>query len=132
MHKEENIVRNKARLVIKRYYQQEGIDYEEIFAPVPSIKVIQIFMAYAAYKTVEVYQMDVKCTFHNCIPEDTVYVEQPLRFINNKYPDHYYILNKDVYGLKQASRAWYTILTNFLKSLNLRKDSSNPLYFVRK
>ncbi|KAI3496683.1 hypothetical protein L1887_39054 [Cichorium endivia] len=75
---EGNVVQNKARLVVKGYCQQEGIDYEETFAPVARLKSVWIFLAYAAHKNFDIYQMDVKCSFLNGDLEETVFVEQPL------------------------------------------------------
>ncbi|CAH1445186.1 unnamed protein product [Lactuca virosa] len=128
---EGNIDRNKARLVVKVYSQQEGIDYEETFGPVTRLEAIRIFLAYATHKDFNVYQMDVKCAFLNGVLEETVYVEQPPGFINSQYPDHCYDLDKVVYGLKQAPRAWYATLTNFLKSSKFKQGSVDPT-LVRK
>ena len=110
--KEGNVVRNKARLVVKGYCQQEGIDFEEMFTPVVRLQVVRIFLAYDARKNFQVYQMDVKCAFLNGELKETVYVEQPPSFVNKKYPNHCYILDKAIYGLKQAPRAWYETLNN--------------------
>nr|GFA07717.1 retrovirus-related Pol polyprotein from transposon TNT 1-94 [Tanacetum cinerariifolium] len=96
---------NKARLVAIGYSQQEGIDYDETFAPVARIKVIRLFLAYAAYKDFTIFQMDVKTAFLNEILKEEMYVGQPLGFISKQYPDHVYALNKALYGLKQAPRA---------------------------
>ena len=92
-------------MVVKGYCQEEGIDYEETFAHVARLESVRIFLSYAAHKNFEVFQMDVKCSFLNGELEETVYVEQPSGFVNEKYPDHCYILDKVVYGLKQAPRA---------------------------
>ena len=70
------VIRNKARLVAKGYCQQEGIDYDETFAPVARIEAIRIFLAYAAHKNMTVYQMDVKSAFLNGILQEEVYVSQ--------------------------------------------------------
>ncbi|KAI3697266.1 hypothetical protein L6452_30160 [Arctium lappa] len=94
------IVRNKARLVAKGYNQQEGIDYDETYAPVARIEAIRIFLAYAAHKNIKVYQMDVKSAFLNDILHEEVYVSQPEGFVDPKFPDHVYVLDKALYGLK--------------------------------
>ncbi|GJR53692.1 retrovirus-related pol polyprotein from transposon TNT 1-94 [Tanacetum coccineum] len=76
---EENIViRNKARLVAKGYSQQEGIDFEESFAPVARLEAVRLFVAYATHKSFPVYQMDVKTTFLNGPLKEVVYVNQPI------------------------------------------------------
>nr|GFB07422.1 retrovirus-related Pol polyprotein from transposon TNT 1-94 [Tanacetum cinerariifolium] len=105
-HDEENtVIRNKNRLVLRGYRQEEGIDFEESFAPVAWMEVIKIFLAYAAHKEFTVYQMDVKTAFlHGSLKED-VYVCQPKGFIDVDHPSHVYKLKKALYGLKQAPRA---------------------------
>nr|GFA91328.1 retrovirus-related Pol polyprotein from transposon TNT 1-94 [Tanacetum cinerariifolium] len=108
------VIRNKARLVIVGYSQQEGIDYDDTFAPVARIEAIRLFLAYAAHKDFTVFQMDVKTAFLNGILKEEVYVGQPLGFVSKQYPDHVYALNKALYGLKQAPRVWYDILLQFL------------------
>nr|GFB73351.1 retrovirus-related Pol polyprotein from transposon TNT 1-94 [Tanacetum cinerariifolium] len=95
------VIQNKARLVAVGYSQQEGIDYDETFAPVARIKAICLFLAYAAHKYFTVYQMDVKTAFLNGIPKEEVYVGQPPGFVSKQYPDHVYALDKALYGLKQ-------------------------------
>nr|GEX52124.1 retrovirus-related Pol polyprotein from transposon TNT 1-94 [Tanacetum cinerariifolium] len=102
------VIRDKARLVAVGYSQQEGIDYDETFAPVDRIETIRLFLAYAAHKDFTVYQMDVKTAFLNGILKEEVYVGQPPGFVNKQYPDHVYALDKALYGLKQAPRAWST------------------------
>nr|GEW12434.1 hypothetical protein [Tanacetum cinerariifolium] len=91
----------------KGYNQQEGIDYEETFTPVARLEAIRIFLAYAAYMGFVVYLMDVMSAFLNGkIPEE-VYVQQPPGFESSEFPDHACKLDKALYELKQASRAWY-------------------------
>nr|GFD52894.1 retrovirus-related Pol polyprotein from transposon TNT 1-94 [Tanacetum cinerariifolium] len=102
------------RLVVRGYRQEEGIDFEESFAPVARMEAIKIFLAYVAHKGFTVYQMDVKTTFlHGSLKED-VYVCQPKGFVDADYPSHVYKLKKAPYGLKQAPRAWYDELSTFL------------------
>nr|GEV61644.1 hypothetical protein [Tanacetum cinerariifolium] len=88
------------------YSQQEGIDYDETFAPVARIEAICLFLAYAAHKDFTVFQMDVKTAFLNGFIKEKVYVGQPSGFVSKQYPDHVYALDKALYGLKQAPRAW--------------------------
>nr|GEV33358.1 hypothetical protein [Tanacetum cinerariifolium] len=106
-HDEENtVIRNKTRLVVRGYRQEEGIYFEESFAPVARMEAIRIFLAYAAYKSFIVFQMDVKTAFlHGTLKED-VYVCQPKGFIDVEHPNHVYKLKKALYGLKQAPKAW--------------------------
>ncbi|KAJ9544584.1 LOW QUALITY PROTEIN: hypothetical protein OSB04_024291 [Centaurea solstitialis] len=129
--KDENdlIIRNKARLVAKGYRQQEGIDYDETFAPVARIEAIRIFLAYAAHKSMTMYQMDVKCAFLNGVLQDEVYVEQPEGFVDPRFPEHVYVLNKALYGLKQAPRAWYETLTDYLLGVGYKKGTIDPTLF---
>nr|GEV33285.1 retrovirus-related Pol polyprotein from transposon TNT 1-94 [Tanacetum cinerariifolium] len=102
-----DVLKNKARLVAKGYRQEEGIDFEESFAPVARIEVIRIFIANAASKNMTIYQMDVKTTFLNGELKEKVYVSQLEGFVNPDHPTHVYCIKKALYGLKQAPRAWY-------------------------
>ncbi|KAI3667039.1 hypothetical protein L6452_42081 [Arctium lappa] len=88
------IIRNKARLVAKGYRQEEGIDYDETYAPVARIEAIRMFLAYADHKNFTVFQMDVKTAFLNGILKEEVYVSQPEGLVNPENPDHVYILDK--------------------------------------
>ncbi|KAJ9559888.1 LOW QUALITY PROTEIN: hypothetical protein OSB04_005048 [Centaurea solstitialis] len=130
---EDNIVvRNKARLVAKGYRQQEGIDYNETFAPVARIEAIRMFLAYAAHKDFTVYQMDVKTAFLNGVLKEEVYVSQPEGFVDKDYPDHVYILDKALYGLKQAPRAWYDSLSQFLVESSYSKGKIDNILFIKR
>ncbi|KAL8125339.1 hypothetical protein AgCh_012869 [Apium graveolens] len=87
------VVRNKARLVAKGYCQQEGIDFDETFAPVARLEAIRIFLAYAPHANFKVYQIDVKSAFLNGDLEEEVYVSQPPGFEDPNFLDYvYYIL----------------------------------------
>nr|GEZ48975.1 retrovirus-related Pol polyprotein from transposon TNT 1-94 [Tanacetum cinerariifolium] len=131
-HDEENtIIRNKTHLVVRGYQQEEGIDFEESFAPVARMEAIKIFLAYAAHKGFTVYQMDVKTAFlHGSLKED-VYVCQPECFIDADHPSHVYKLKKALYGLKQASRAWYDELSTFLLQNGFSKGIIDLTLFTR-
>nr|GEX81142.1 retrovirus-related Pol polyprotein from transposon TNT 1-94 [Tanacetum cinerariifolium] len=97
---EQTVIRNKSRLVVRGYRQEERLDFEESFAPVARMEAIRIFLAYAAHKSFTVFQMDVKTAFlHGSLKED-VYVCQPEGFIDADHPSHVYKLKKALYGLK--------------------------------
>nr|GEU86378.1 hypothetical protein [Tanacetum cinerariifolium] len=108
------VIQNKARLVAVGYSQQEGIDYDETFAPIARIEAIHLFLAYVAHKDFTVFQMDVKTAFLNRILKEEVYVGQPPGFVSKLFPDHVYALDKAFYGLKVAPRVWYDVLSQFL------------------
>nr|GEX14116.1 copia protein [Tanacetum cinerariifolium] len=100
------VVRNKARLVAQGHTQEEGINYEGVFAPVARIEAIRLFLAYASFMGFMVYQMDIKSAFLYGTIKEEVYVCQPLRFKDPNYPDKVYKVVKALYGLHQAPRAW--------------------------
>ncbi|GJX79926.1 retrovirus-related pol polyprotein from transposon TNT 1-94 [Tanacetum coccineum] len=120
---DQTVIRNKARLVAKGYAQEEGIDFEESFAPVARLEAVRIFVAYAAHKSFPIYQMDVKTAFLNGPLKEEVYVAQPDGFVDPDHPDKVYRLRKALYGLKQAPRAWYDELSKFLISNGFTKDT---------
>ncbi|GKE30360.1 retrovirus-related pol polyprotein from transposon TNT 1-94 [Tanacetum coccineum] len=107
-----DVLKNKARLVAKGYRQEEGIDFEESFAPVARIEAIRIFIANAASKNMTIYQMDVKTAFLNGELKEELVNQRVL--LLNQGPQTVYRLKKALYGLKQAPRAWYDTLSRFL------------------
>ncbi|GJT97395.1 retrovirus-related pol polyprotein from transposon TNT 1-94 [Tanacetum coccineum] len=125
------VLKNKARLVAQGFRQEEGIDFEESFAPVARIEAIRIFVANAAHKNMTIYQMDVKTAFLNGELKEVVYVSQPEGFVDQDNPSHVYKLKKALYGLKQAPRAWYDMLSSFLISQQFSKGAVDPTLFTR-
>ncbi|GJR47880.1 ribonuclease H-like domain-containing protein [Tanacetum coccineum] len=111
-------------LEAKGYAQEEGIDFEESFAPVARLEAVRIFVAYAAHKSFPIYQMDVKMAFLNGLLKEEVYVAQPDGFVDPDHPEKVYRLRKALYGLKQAPRAWYDELSKFLISKGFTKGQS--------
>nr|GEX32556.1 copia protein [Tanacetum cinerariifolium] len=97
-----DVLKNKARLVARGYFQVEGIDFEESFAQVARLEAIHIFISFAAHMNMIIYQMDVKTAFLNGILRKEVYVSQLDGFVDPKNPNHVYKLKKALYGLKQA------------------------------
>ncbi|KAJ9553055.1 LOW QUALITY PROTEIN: hypothetical protein OSB04_017100 [Centaurea solstitialis] len=126
------VIRNKARLVAQGYCQEEGIDYEEKFAPVARLETIRIFLAFAAHRGFKVFQMDVKSAFLNGKLKEEVYVKQPPGFESAQYPNHVYFLEKALYGLKQAPRAWYERLSTFLISNGFQRGTTDITLFYKK
>nr|GEX34676.1 hypothetical protein [Tanacetum cinerariifolium] len=126
------ILKNKGRLVARGYRQEEGIDFEESFALVARLEVIQNFLAYFAHKNMVVYQMDVKTAFLNGNLREEVYVSQPDGFVDQDNPNHVYKLKKALYGLKKAPRTWYDMLSSFLIPQDFSKGSMDLTLFIRK
>ncbi|KAI4312534.1 hypothetical protein MLD38_037340 [Melastoma candidum] len=127
-----SMVRNKARLVAKGYSQSERIDYDETYAPVARLKAIRLLLAYACYNDFKLFQMDVKSAFLNGEIKEDVYVDQPPGFEDPKKHDHVYKLDKALYGFKQAPRAWYERLSQFLIEKGYRKGKVDTTLFLKK
>ncbi|GJY12500.1 retrovirus-related pol polyprotein from transposon TNT 1-94 [Tanacetum coccineum] len=116
------------------YNQQEDIEYDETFASIARLEAIRIFLAFVTYMNFIVYQIDVKSAFLNGKLKEEVYVKQPSGFERSDFPNHVCKLEKTLYGLKQALRAWYLKGTPilglwYLKCLGFDlKGYSNPDY----
>ncbi|GKG13078.1 retrovirus-related pol polyprotein from transposon TNT 1-94, partial [Tanacetum coccineum] len=124
------ILKNKARLVARRYRQEEGIDFKESFAPVARLEAVRIFLAFTTHMNMIVYHMDAKTSFLNCILREEVYVSQLNEFVDPDNPNHVYRVKKALYGLKQALRAWYDLLSSFLLSQGFSKGTVDPTLFI--
>ncbi|GJV52835.1 retrovirus-related pol polyprotein from transposon TNT 1-94 [Tanacetum coccineum] len=126
------VTRNKARLVAQGYNQQEGIDYDETYAPVARLESIRILLAYVCALDFKLYQMDVKSEFLNGVISEEVYVAQPPGFIDFAKPNYVYKLKKALYGLKQAPKAWYDRLKAFLIKHNYSMGMVDNTLFTKK
>ncbi|GJS79766.1 putative ribonuclease H-like domain-containing protein [Tanacetum coccineum] len=126
------VIRNKARLVAQGYTQEEGINYDEVFAPVARIKAIRLFLAYASFKDFVVYQMDVKSAFLYGKIEEEVYVCQPPGFEDPDFPDRVYKVEKALYGLHQAPRAWYETLSTYLLDNGFQRGKIDKTLFIKR
>ncbi|GKE33346.1 putative ribonuclease H-like domain-containing protein [Tanacetum coccineum] len=126
------VVRNKARLVAQGYTHKEGIDYDEVFAPVARIEAIRLFLAYASFIGFIVYQMDVKSAFLYGTIEEEVYVCQPPGFEDPQFPNKVYKVEKALYGLHQAPRAWYETLSTYLLENGFRRGIIDKTLFIKK
>ncbi|GKD68885.1 putative ribonuclease H-like domain-containing protein [Tanacetum coccineum] len=126
------VIKNKARLVAQGYTQEEGIDYDEVFALVARIEAIRLFLAYASFKDFMVYQMDVKSAFLYGKIEEEVYVCQPPGFEDPDFPDRVYKVEKALYGLHQAPRAWYETLSTYLLDNRFQRGKIDKTLFIRR
>ncbi|GKD13535.1 putative ribonuclease H-like domain-containing protein, partial [Tanacetum coccineum] len=126
------VIRKKARLVAQGHTQEEGIDYDEVFAPVARIEAIRIFLAYASYMSFMVYQMDVKSAFLYGQIEEEVYVCQPPGFEDPDHPNKVYKVVKALYGLHQAPRAWYDTLATYLLSNGFQRGQIDQTLFIKR
>nr|GEW28915.1 retrovirus-related Pol polyprotein from transposon TNT 1-94 [Tanacetum cinerariifolium] len=139
LDKRVTVTRNKARLMAQGHTQEEGIYYDVVFVPVARIEAIRLFLAYALFKDFVVYQMDVKSAFLYGKIEEVVYVCQPLGFKDPNFLDIVYKVEKAVYGLHQAPRAWYETFSTYLlvngfqrgmidNNLFIKRDKSDILF----
>jgi hypothetical protein len=126
-----NIERYKVRVCAKGFKQTKGVDFEEVFAPVSRQVTLRTLLAVAAAKDLEVDQLDVKTTFLNGDLEEEIWMEQPEGFeIGEK--DRACHLQKALYELKQAPRAWHLKLTREMGTLGFETSSADPALFVKR
>nr|GEW12508.1 hypothetical protein [Tanacetum cinerariifolium] len=111
---------------------EEGIDYEEVFAPVARIEAIRLLLAYASFMGFMVYQLDVKSDFLYGTIKEEVYVCKPLGFKDPDYPHKVYKVVKALYGLHQAPRAWYETLANYLLENDFQRGKIDQTLFTKK
>nr|GEZ96327.1 hypothetical protein [Tanacetum cinerariifolium] len=126
------VIKNKARLVGQGHTQEEGIDYDEVFAPVARIEAIRLFLAYASFMDFVVYQMDVKNAFLYGTIDEEVYVMQPPGFQDPEFLAKVYKVEKAMYGLHQAPRAWYGTLSKYLLKNGFQRGTIDQTLFIRK
>ncbi|GJU74157.1 putative ribonuclease H-like domain-containing protein [Tanacetum coccineum] len=126
------MIRNKASLVSQRYIQEEGIDYHEVFTLVARIEAIRLFLAYASFKDVLVYQIDVKSAILYGKIKEEVYVCQPPGFKDPDFPDRVYKVEKALYRLHQALRAWYETLSTYLLDNGFQRGKIDKTFFIRR
>ncbi|GKE30265.1 putative ribonuclease H-like domain-containing protein, partial [Tanacetum coccineum] len=127
-----SVIKNKARLVAQGYTQEEGINYDEVFATVARIEEIRLFLAYASFKDFVAYQMDVKSDFLYGKIEEEVYVSQPPGFEDSYFPNRVYKVENALYELHQAPRAWYETLSTYLLDNGFQRGKINKTLFIRR
>nr|GFA06838.1 copia protein [Tanacetum cinerariifolium] len=116
-------IRNKERLVAHGHTQEEGIDYNEVFASVVRIEEIRLFLACASSKDFMVYQMDVKSAFYEKIEEE-VYVCQPLGFEDHDFPDKVYKVEKALFWIASSPKSLKEMCTEFEKMMHKKFQMS--------
>nr|GFA56182.1 putative ribonuclease H-like domain-containing protein [Tanacetum cinerariifolium] len=126
------VIKNKAKFVAQGHTQEEGIDYEEVFALVARIEAIRLFLAYASFMGFLVYQMDVKSAFLYGTIKEEVYACQPPGFEDLENPDKVYKVVKALYGLHQAPRAWYETLATYLLENGFQRGTIDQTFFIKK
>ena len=124
-------VRYKARLVAKGYTQREGVDYQEIFAPVAKHTSIRILMSVVVDQDLELEQMDVKTTFLHGELEEELYMEQPDGFISEDGENKVCLLKKSLYGLKQSPRQWNKRFSRFMIDQNFIRSEHDACVYVK-
>lgn len=121
--------RYKARLVARGFSQKAGFDYAETYSPVARLDTVRVVLAVANEQRMAVHQMDVKTAFLNGHLEEEIYMTQPEGFERGK--QLVCRLNRSLYGLKQASRAWNARFHSFVERLGFRRSSSDPCLYVK-
>ena len=126
-----SISRHKARLVARGYSQTEGVDFDEVFAPVAHASTVRTLLSFANSNNFEVHQMDVKTAFLHGVLDCDLYMEQPEGFVDPERPDYVCKLNKGLYGLKQAARCWNETLDKHLIESGYTKGSADSCIYVK-
>ena len=119
-------------MVAKGYNQEERMDFDETYAPIARLKAIRLLLTFACYMKFKLFQMDVKSAFLNGFISKEVFVEQPLGFIDQTLLNHVYKLNKALYGLRQAPRAWYHRLSKFLLENDFARGNMDKTLFIKR
>jgi hypothetical protein len=128
-HQDGSLERFKARLCVKGFRQKQGIDYQDVFAPVASANGFRALMATVALQRLHVRQVDFKQAFLNGTLEDDVYIQQPEGFQDGT--PRVLKLKKSLYGLKQAPRAWHETLKAALIQLGYTQSKADPGLFLK-
>ncbi|KAL0537384.1 hypothetical protein IC582_026362 [Cucumis melo] len=127
-----SIIRNKACLVAQGYAQVEGVDFDETFAPLARLEAIRLLLSISCFRKFKLFQMHVKSAFLNGYLNEEVYVTQPKGFVDPEFPQYVYKLNKALYRLKQAPRAWYERLTMYLGERGYSRGETDKTLFINK
>ncbi|GJQ92037.1 putative ribonuclease H-like domain-containing protein [Tanacetum coccineum] len=126
------IVITQSSVRTQGYKQEEGIDYDEVFALVARIEAIRLFVAYASFINFLVFLMDIKSGFLYGTIEEEVYFSQPTGFVDPKFPKKVYNVEKALYGLHQAPKAWYETLSTYLLDNRFYRGQIDKTLFIKR
>ena len=122
----------KARLFAKSYSQQEGIDFEETYAPLAKLNTIRLLVALATKQKWRIHQLHVKYAFLNADLKEEVYLVNPGGFVQKGQEHLVRRLKKSIYGLKQAPRSWYINIDSFFKQQCFMKSKNDSILYIKK
>jgi hypothetical protein len=129
-HADGSLARHKARFMVRGFSQQHG--YDETFSPVVKHATIRVVLSIAVSHGWPIHQLDVKNAFLHSHLDETVYCQQPSGFVDPSAPDHVCLLQKSLYGLKRAPRAWYQRFTTYIRHLGFVPAVFDTSLFVYK
>ncbi|KAL3506653.1 hypothetical protein ACH5RR_032035 [Cinchona calisaya] len=127
-----SVQKYKFKLVARGYSQQQGIDFDETFSPIAHFEIVKTILAMAAQLKWKVYQFDIKSAFLNANLEEKVYVNQLDGFVVKGAEEKVYKLNKELYGFKQALRAWYNKVDSYFRKNGFERSKNEPTMYVKK
>lgn len=125
-----SLERYKARWVLRGFSQRPGVDFDETFSSVVKAATIRVVLTIAATRNWPVHQMDVNNAFLHGRLAERVYCQQPAGFVDAHHPEHVCLLDKSLYGLKQALRAWFARFAAFAHQLGFVSSRADPSLFV--
>jgi len=126
-----SICKHKARLVVKGYTQQYGVDYLETFALVARYDTIRLLITLAAHNCWQIHQLDVKSSFLNGFLAEEIFIKQPDGYVVKDKEDHVYLLKKALYGLKQVPQAWCDKMDTYLLQLGFSRSQNEATLYVK-
>ena len=121
----------KARLVVKGFAQEAGLDFDEVFALVVRIDSVRTLFAISAANDLPIIQVDCKSAFLHTYSDFELYVQQPEGFVDINHPNAVLLLDKALYGLKQASRLWYLFLSEVILGIGFQALETDTSIYVR-